>query len=679
MNDFERLLRDSLHRAGEDYSPEDPAAARERFLARRRGRRIRLVLSGVGVAGATAAVAALFFLASDPEVREPRRVPPAASADKATVTATIPTGDEPSGVAAGAGFVWVANSGAETVSQIDPATHQVLATFTVRGGPDDVAVTDDTVWVSTEQGALWLLEPDAAEFQEFRERPWIRSSDSHIDLAADGRDLFVQVEAGPLMVVEDSGGSAPRGFDTITGEATDVAVHGDSVWVYERSEQRVVRFDRETSERLSETPVGDAASQDLAATENFGWFFRGSDATLIQISAEDGSTVKEFQLDGTFGALSPTNDGVWVMTASSESGEGNLYRVRSDRAEEIEAPVLLGGLPYDVAATPEGIWITNHSGGTVTRLDLTPIDAPGAEQTPDVQVLFYYSTGEDILGYRTDGSSEPVADGPAIESNPALSPSGKTLVYQEQRSGERARIMLRAFEDDVYPAGTHEVLLEGEWPALNPTGELAWVEPGDPGTATTIGVGPIASEPRAEVEVSPPAGAPPTVTRLAWADSGETLLFEAEFEDHSLYSVNVPASPDAAPEPTPLPGSRAGEVLTSPAVHPDVGTTAIRLCCGSYPEWEFTSAELGLITDDGFETVVVLDDLGITPGFSVFAAPAGRLDYEETSGWSIGSMPAWFVGDAENLFLVNSIGEWEEVPLEGVAGLAVVPGALADE
>jgi len=678
VNDFERLLRDSLRRAGNDYSPADPDAARERFLARRRGRRIRLVLSGVGVAGATAAVAALFFLASDPEVPEPQRLPPAASTEKATVTATIPTGDEPSGVAAGAGFVWVANSGAETVSQIDPATQQVLVTFTVRGGPDDVAVTDNTVWVTTGRGALWRLEPGDDEFRELPDRLGIGGISGHLDVAAEGSDLFVQVEDGPLVVVDDSAGSTPQRYE-VAGEATDVAVHGDVVWVYERSEERVARFDRATGDRLGATPVGDAASQDLAATDGYGWFFRGSDATLIQIRAEDGVAVSEVPMKGSFGAISAGADGVWVMTASSSSGEGNLYRVGSDRAEKIDAPVLLGGLPYDVVATPEGIWITNHSGGTVTRLDLTPIDAPAPEQAPDVQVLFYYSTGEDIFAYRTDGSTEPVAAGPGLEMVPALSPSGKTLVYQEQPSGERSRIMLRALEDDVYPAGTHETLLEGEWPALSPTGELAWVEPGDTGTATTIGVGPIASEPRAEVEVPQQAGVPPTVTRLTWADSGERLLFEAEFEDHSLYSVEVPGSPDEAPVATPLPGARAGEVLTSPAVHPEVGTTAIRLCCGSYPEWEFTSAELSLITDDGFETVVGLDDLGITPGFSMFAAPAGRLDYEEASGWSNGSTPSWFVGDGEKLFLVNSSREPQSVPLAGVTALAVVPGAPSDD
>ena len=680
MNDFERLLKDSLRRAGEGYSPNDPSAAREKFLARRRRRRVRIVLAGTGFATAAAAAAFLFFAPST-AVEEPRRVPPAASADQATITATIKTGDDPSGVAVGAGSVWVTNVGSDTVSQIDPVTRDVVATFNVAGGPEDVAVAEDTVWVSTDRGTLWRLGPGD---DEFLQRPGIGGVSGHLDIAAEGPDLFVQVDAGPLVIVDDSGGS-PQERYKVAGEATDVAVHGDLVWVYERSERRVARFDKETGHRLGVTPVGDSDSQDLAATEGFAWFFRGDDATLVQIRAEDGSRVNEVPLKGTFGAISPAPDGVWVMTASGDSGEGNLYRVGANRAERVKTPVLLSGLPYDVAAGPEGIWVTNHDAGTVTRIDLVPADEPApVASEPDVQVLFYYSANGDISAYRADGLSEPVVETPEVEGNPTLSPSGKTLVYQEQRGGEASLIRLVALEDELYPAGTNELVLEGEWPAMSPTGELAWVEPGDPSTATSIGIGAIASEPRAELELPPRYVNPLKVMRLAWAASGEELLFEAEFseaeiEDRALYSIEVPQSLDVAPEPSPLPEGAPGEVLISPAVHPEIGTTAIRLCCGSAPDWDFTSAELGVLSEDGFEKLAGLDDLGLTSGFSMFAAPAGTFDYEETSGWSNGSTPTWLVGDGERLFLVSSTREPNSVPLDGVTGVAVVPGAPSDD
>ena len=58
-----------------------------------------------------------------------------------TVTATIPVGTDPVGVAAdpAAGTVYVTNNGDSTVSVIDAATSAVTATIPVGNGPDGVA------------------------------------------------------------------------------------------------------------------------------------------------------------------------------------------------------------------------------------------------------------------------------------------------------------------------------------------------------------------------------------------------------------------------------------------------------------------------------------------------------------------------------------------------------------
>ena len=66
------------------------------------------------------------------------------------VGTTIPVGQQPSGIAVGAGSVWVA-SGDGTVSRIDPATDRVTATIAVGGTPSGVTVDDKAgVWVSVD-------------------------------------------------------------------------------------------------------------------------------------------------------------------------------------------------------------------------------------------------------------------------------------------------------------------------------------------------------------------------------------------------------------------------------------------------------------------------------------------------------------------------------------------------
>ena len=595
--------------------------------------------------------------------------------------ASVGVGEEPSGVAVGGGFVWVTNAGSDSVVKIDPVTNELVDSFPIPGGPDDVAVADDFVWVTTAGGDLWRIEPDTGVFDR---GPPIRSDGGHLDIAVDDGELFVQVEAGPLLSIDETRNVAQP--LATTGEATDVAVGGELVWVYERSVGTVTRFDRTTDEELGSTVVGRTDSQDLAAAGDYAWFFGGEDATLTQISADDGSVVNKVVLDGDFGAISATPDDVWVMTSSGgdrATGGGRLYRISAESAEQLGAPVELDGLPYDVAAGPDGVWITNNQAGTVTHVNLVPVDQ---EETAPVdppglggRVLFYYAASGDIFAYRADGTSRPVVATDAYESNPAISASGKTLVYQKDVGGSGSdHIMLLAIDDDIYPAGTHERLLDGEWPALSPTGELAWVEPGDSTTATRIGIGPIASEPRAEFDLKSQTPGPIAAGRLAWSASEETLMYGSESEDGTSFSIDVSDSAESS-EPEQLVAGEPGEVFVSPTEHPQAGTTVVRLCCVGDAAGEFTIAELGVVTPDGFEKLVGLDDLGLEAGSAMFAAAAGTLEYEATSGWSSGSSPTWLVGDGERLFLVSTAREGDSVPLDGVTGVAVVPGAPADD
>ena len=73
-----------------------------------------------------------------------------------SVTDTIPVGRSPSGVAVGAGSVWVANSGDGTVTRIDPLTNRVLATIPVGGSPQAITVADGRVWVTLDAQTIKL-------------------------------------------------------------------------------------------------------------------------------------------------------------------------------------------------------------------------------------------------------------------------------------------------------------------------------------------------------------------------------------------------------------------------------------------------------------------------------------------------------------------------------------------
>ena len=64
--------------------------------------------------------------------------------------AQIGVGQEPKGVAVGAGAVWVANAGDGTVSRVDPATRKVVNTIEVGNRPVGVVVAAGLVWVTVQ-------------------------------------------------------------------------------------------------------------------------------------------------------------------------------------------------------------------------------------------------------------------------------------------------------------------------------------------------------------------------------------------------------------------------------------------------------------------------------------------------------------------------------------------------
>lgn len=60
----------------------------------------------------------------------------------------ISVGDEPVGLAAGEGAIWVANSSDGTLSRIDPETNSVVETIEVGHRPLGITVGNGLVWVT---------------------------------------------------------------------------------------------------------------------------------------------------------------------------------------------------------------------------------------------------------------------------------------------------------------------------------------------------------------------------------------------------------------------------------------------------------------------------------------------------------------------------------------------------
>ena len=139
----------------------------------------------------------------------------------------ITVGNGPSAIALGAGGVWVANTGDDTVVRIDPSTRAVTTTFPVGKAPVGVAVGTGSVWVANSgDGTVSRIDPEINKVTETIE---VGESPQSI-VAADGR-IWVTVDRQTI----ESTPVASSGGTVRLSAKRDVRLHGSRARVAPRT------------------------------------------------------------------------------------------------------------------------------------------------------------------------------------------------------------------------------------------------------------------------------------------------------------------------------------------------------------------------------------------------------------------------------------------------------------
>lgn len=360
---FEERLANALKRVGYAYRPAGVESARAEFMRRRRRRLIGFV-SGAGVLAA--ATAALVVLAtSAPPSRAPAEPEvPVAGEERPQLAATIPVGRAPSGMAVGAGALWVANEGDGTVSRIDPATDRVVATYDVGGAPDDVAVQGGIVWVVDSTRAV-VLPLDPAEGAA---RPPLRvGSGRHIDLAT-GRGYVWAVARDQALYRIDPVSGTLAVAARFGGALADVATGRGLVYVADLAGARLGDLAPPAS-ALSFDPVPYARSRegDVGASRDAVWVASPDAGALFRLDARSFVVTAEVPLEGDYVSVDVAADSVWVLDGDSGDGSARLLRLDPVSAEVVGDPIPLEGEPADVRIGFGSVWVSLAGDASVVR------------------------------------------------------------------------------------------------------------------------------------------------------------------------------------------------------------------------------------------------------------------------------------------------------------------------
>jgi YVTN family beta-propeller protein len=383
------------------------AAGREvaavRHDVRRRALRRRLTITGAGVA-VLSAVAAGAFLITRPPPSLASVDPNAAGmidARSGRLVAEVNTGNRPDGIAFGEGALWVANTGDDTVSRIDPDTRLVKQTIEVGNGPSGLAIDFGSVWV-----------------------------------ANSGERTVSRINAATNKVVQSI---------TVGNGPTAVATGAGAVWVTNAIDGTLSRIDPVKGAVSGVYPVG-ASPGGIIATDSAVWVADSSVGVVLRVDPSSGRTVASIGVGNGARAIAIANGDVWVANAL----DGTVSRIDS-KANRVTATVEVGEGPSGIVGTSDSVWVASAVDGAVYRIDAatnapTRIAVGSAPQAiaVDNDELWFSARASSashrggtlrVLGGPDFGSIDPAIAPEDFQSNTLLSMTNDGLVAFQRTGG----------------------------------------------------------------------------------------------------------------------------------------------------------------------------------------------------------------------------------------------------
>lgn len=266
----------------------------------------------------------------------------------------IPVGNGPAGVTVGGGEVWVANELDGTVSEVNPGAGRQVAIIPVGIGPGAVAFGYGSVWVAN-------MTDDTV---------------SRIDAATGHVTAVISV------------GSAPTG----------IAAGAGAVWVTSQQTGELLRVDPANNRPVRGVPVGRSPAG-LAVGAGSVWV-ADSGGTVWRFDPRTGRT-RAIRVGGSPAGVAYGDGAVWV----ADGLNGSVSRISPGTGKT--RTVRLGNEPTALAAAGHDVWATvlpsraSHHGGTLKVLTRLPPDE--GPRPPTDPAVAYYSWAWQMLSMTNDG------------------------------------------------------------------------------------------------------------------------------------------------------------------------------------------------------------------------------------------------------------------------------------
>jgi len=344
---------------------------------------------------------------------------------RAEVIAEIQVGERPSGIAVGDGYVWVTNTGADTVSQVNLQTGEVLSRIAVGRSPSGVAVAEGSVWVAN-SGDRTVTRINSKIGQVVGEP--IQVGNGPTAIAAAGSVLWVANSTDSTVVsVDAQTGEVGRKTGVGAGPIA-LAADDSAIWVVSEDAAAVTELDPVTGVTIA-APIQVAARPTAIALDHDSAWVTAADGTLTRIDRAANRIMSTIEIGGSLTAIAVS--GAWIWVASQD---GHIYRVDPTREVTLPEPISTGSAIGALAEVEGQVWLAaqaspdSHRGGTLRVIALGSIPAldPLAWELPIPGL-----EADGLVGYRRAGGAAGTILLPALATAvPRPTDGGLTYTFQ---------------------------------------------------------------------------------------------------------------------------------------------------------------------------------------------------------------------------------------------------------
>jgi YVTN family beta-propeller protein len=297
-----------------------------------------------------------------------------------TRTATFPTvGAKPFGLAFDGSSVWVANSGSDSVSKVNPATGAMTQTALTAGSiPFEVAFDGTNIWV-TDNGSGKVSKIVAAtgvkvaDYNTSLVAPLATSGP--VGVAFDGTNIWIaNSTTGPALTptgrvskINPATGAIIAEFPTsatANSGPVGVAFDGTNIWVTNNTAGTVSRIDR-TTNAVTEFPTSNSSAEPwgVAFDGTSIWVANGVTNHVSKIDPVTGSILFEVNTAGVLPQeIAFDGSSIWVSNTAS----GNVAKI--DPSSLTVATIPTGASPQGIAYDGTNVWVANSGPSTLSRL-----------------------------------------------------------------------------------------------------------------------------------------------------------------------------------------------------------------------------------------------------------------------------------------------------------------------